>query len=58
MKLYGTFVFICVTYLQMFLLPGRIPHSPQRFENTVGLVIERDRHVDNETDGLRYSENM
>ena len=39
--------------LQIFLLPGRIPHSPQRFDNTVGLVIERDRHKDTEKDGLR-----
>nr|XP_039268025.1 3-hydroxyanthranilate 3,4-dioxygenase-like [Styela clava] len=38
---------------EVFLLPARIPHSPQRKENTVGLVIERDR-LDNETDGLRY----
>lgn len=38
---------------QVFLLPGRIPHSPQRFENTVGLVIERERLL-TETDGLRY----
>ena len=28
----------------MFLLPPRIPHSPQRPANTVGLVIERYRH--------------
>jgi len=38
---------------QVFLLPGRIPHSPQRFEDTVGLVIERER-LRSETDGLRY----
>jgi len=37
----------------VFLLPGRIPHSPQREEKTVGLVIERERLAD-ETDGLRY----
>ena len=37
----------------MFLLPGRIPHSPQRFSDTVGLVIERER-LKSETDGLRY----
>ncbi len=27
----------------IFLLPARVEHSPQRFENTVGLVIERKR---------------
>jgi len=36
----------------MFLLPGRIPHSPQRVANTVGLVIER-RRAASEIDGLR-----
>lgn len=38
---------------EIFLLPGRIPHSPQRQANTVGLVIERER-LPEETDGLRY----
>jgi len=38
---------------QVFLLPGRIPHSPQRLENTVGLVIERLRRQ-HEMDCLRY----
>ncbi|XP_002119902.2 3-hydroxyanthranilate 3,4-dioxygenase-like [Ciona intestinalis] len=38
---------------EVFLLPARIPHSPQRFEDTVGLVIERERH-EYETDVLRY----
>ena len=28
---------------EIFLLPPKIPHSPQRFENTVGLVVERKR---------------
>jgi 3-hydroxyanthranilate 3,4-dioxygenase len=28
---------------EIFLLPARIEHSPQRFPNTVGLVIERQR---------------
>ncbi|XP_065153413.1 3-hydroxyanthranilate 3,4-dioxygenase [Paramisgurnus dabryanus] len=38
---------------EMFLLPARIPHSPQRQAHTVGLVIER-RRLKSETDGLRY----
>ncbi|XP_067681901.1 3-hydroxyanthranilate 3,4-dioxygenase-like [Haliotis asinina] len=38
---------------EIFLLPGRIAHSPQRQENTVGLVIERERFQE-EKDGLRY----
>jgi 3-hydroxyanthranilate 3,4-dioxygenase len=28
---------------EIFSLPPEVPHSPQRFENTVGLVIERKR---------------
>ena len=27
----------------IFLLPPKVPHSPQRFENTIGLVVERKR---------------
>jgi len=38
---------------EVFLLPSRIPHSPQRFSDTVGLVIERKRSP-NELDGLRW----
>ncbi|XP_054252525.1 3-hydroxyanthranilate 3,4-dioxygenase [Indicator indicator] len=38
---------------EMFLLPARIPHSPQRYADTVGLVIERER-LKTEIDGLRY----
>ncbi|XP_061084900.1 3-hydroxyanthranilate 3,4-dioxygenase isoform X2 [Conger conger] len=38
---------------EMFLLPARIPHSPQRQANTVGLVVERLR-LPSETDCLRY----
>jgi 3-hydroxyanthranilate 3,4-dioxygenase len=37
----------------MFLLPPRVPHSPQRGENTVGLVIERVRK-EGELDHLRW----
>ncbi|KAK2157237.1 hypothetical protein LSH36_195g07026 [Paralvinella palmiformis] len=39
---------------EIFLLPCCIQHSPQRFANTIGLVIERERHLDMEKDGLRY----
>uniref|UniRef100_A0A674PPD7 3-hydroxyanthranilate 3,4-dioxygenase n=1 Tax=Takifugu rubripes TaxID=31033 RepID=A0A674PPD7_TAKRU len=38
---------------EMFLLPARIPHSPQRQANSVGLVVER-RRLLTETDCLRY----
>jgi 3-hydroxyanthranilate 3,4-dioxygenase len=37
----------------IFLLPPRIPHSPQRFADTVGLVIERKRRP-SEKDGLLW----
>ena len=36
---------------EIFLLPPRVPHSPQRGPNTVGLVIERKR-TEHEKDGL------
>ena len=36
---------------EIFLLPPRVPHSPQRPANTVGLVLERKRHP-NELDGF------
>ncbi len=38
---------------EMLLLPGGIPHSPQRFANSVGLVVERRRQPD-EKDGLMW----
>jgi 3-hydroxyanthranilate 3,4-dioxygenase len=42
---------------ELFLLPPRVPHSPQRFAGTVGLVIERERRA-GERDGLQwYCEN-
>ncbi len=37
----------------MFLLPPRVPHSPQRAANTIGLVIERYRNG-NEKDGFLW----
>ena len=38
---------------EIFLLAPKIPHSPQRFDNTVGLVIERKRNI-NELDGFQW----
>ena len=38
---------------EIFLLPPNIPHSPQRYKNTVGLVIERKRKS-NEMDGFQW----
>ncbi|XP_068183464.1 3-hydroxyanthranilate 3,4-dioxygenase [Antennarius striatus] len=38
---------------EILLLPARIPHSPQRQANTVGLVIER-RRLLTESDCLRF----
>lgn len=37
----------------IFLLPPRVPHNPQRSANTIGLVMERKRR-DNEKDGLLW----
>ena len=42
---------------EIFLLPARVPHSPQRPANTVGLVVERKR-LEGELDGFQwYCEN-
>ena len=38
---------------EIFLLPPKVPHSPQRFADTVGLVIERKR-LPEEKDGLLW----
>jgi len=38
---------------EIFYLPPRVPHSPQRFANTVGLVIERQRRPE-EQDGFLW----
>src|SRR4051794_6464641 len=39
----GRFVDIPIGEGEIFLLPPRMPHSPQRFRNTVGIVVERQR---------------
>ena len=37
----------------MFVLPSHVPHSPQRYAHSIGLVIERARNSD-ELDELRW----
>lgn len=38
---------------EILLLPARVPHSPQRYPDTIGLVIERQRRPD-EQDGFLW----
>ena len=38
---------------EVLLIPPKLPHSPQRPANTVGLVIERKRHA-GELDGFQW----
>ena len=38
---------------ELFLLPPRVPHSPQRPAGTVGMVVERQRKL-GELDNLRW----
>ena len=42
---------------EMFLLPARVPHSPQRPANTIGLVIERYRREGEEDKLMWFCEN-
>lgn len=48
---YGTVRDIPIRAGEIFLLPPRVPHSPQRSAGGVGLVIER-RRLPHEQDGL------
>jgi len=38
---------------EVLMLPPRVPHSPQRFADSVGLVVER-RRLDHELDGFMW----
>jgi len=49
----GKFEDIAISEGDIFLLPPNTPHSPQRFENTVGLVIEQKRK-EHDIDTLRW----
>jgi 3-hydroxyanthranilate 3,4-dioxygenase len=47
----GELVDIPIREGEIFLLPPRVPHSPQRFRDTVGIVVERVREP-HELDGF------
>ena len=49
----GKVVDIPIRAGEIYLLGGRVPHSPQRFADSVGLVIERKR-LPEEKDGLQW----
>ncbi|MBB6094370.1 3-hydroxyanthranilate 3,4-dioxygenase [Povalibacter uvarum] len=49
----GARVDIPINEGEILLLPARVPHSPQRFANTVGLVVERKRRPE-EQDGFLW----
>jgi len=53
----GARVDITIREGDILLLPSHVPHSPQRFANTVGLVIERTRREDEKDGFLWYCEN-
>lgn len=53
----GKIVDIPIKAGDMFLLPGKVPHSPQRGENSVGLVIEKVRSADEEDGFMWFCEN-
>ena len=53
----GELVDVPIREGEILLLPANVPHSPRRFANTVGLVVERQRRPD-ERDGFQwYCEN-
>ena len=49
----GKIVDIPIKQGDMFLLPGKVPHSPQRGAGTIGLVIEKKRDA-SEVDGFMW----
>lgn len=53
----GKFVDVPISAGEMFLLPAKVPHSPQRTEGSIGLVIERYRRAGEEDGFLWFCEN-
>lgn len=49
----GRIVDVPIRAGEILLLPPQVPHSPQRFANSIGLVIERRRRP-GELDGLQW----
>ena len=49
----GKFQEIPIKAGEIFMLPAGVPHSPQRSEGSVGLVIEKTR-TEGEEDGLQW----
>jgi len=49
----GKIVDVPIKEGEMFLLPCKVPHSPQRGANTIGLVVEKKREA-TETDAFMW----
>ena len=49
----GKIVDIPIRQGEIFLLPPRVPHSPRRPENTIGLVVEKKREP-GQMDGFQW----
>jgi 3-hydroxyanthranilate 3,4-dioxygenase len=49
----GKIVDIPIRQGEIFLLPARVPHSPRRPANTIGLVVEKKREPD-QLDGFQW----
>ena len=50
----GKFKDVGIKEGEIYLLPPKIPHSPQRPADTIGLVIEQKRDIEKHTDGFQW----
>ncbi|MGH1338410.1 MAG: 3-hydroxyanthranilate 3,4-dioxygenase [Aureispira sp.] len=39
---------------EIFVLPAKVPHSPQRTAGSIGIVIEHTRDIEQHTDGFQW----